>query len=445
MKADGAFFPRPAWFYSFSFAPNYVAKSIFPSGHDYVKYLYDVAEQFGIVDKIQLNTDVLSTEWIEQDSEWELQICQTHDQYWQTSDSCGQHAVETIRAKVVISAVGVLTSPSKWPSDVQGCESFTGQLLHSARWPENPDLEGKEVVLVGSGCSAAQLAPALLKTKIKSLTQVMRTPPWVVPRLEEPGGQEAYARWAPRIYGSIPGLGLAVRMLTCGLSELLWYAVFQRRGGPLRRKEEAASLSHMRALAPVEYHQMLTPNYQMGCKRRIFDCAWLCGMHDQRFQLETRPWRSARNATITVGDMHNEKVYHADVLILGTGFEATQFLHFLSVIGRNGLSLHGLWATRGGPHAYLGVGVDGFPNFFMVLGPNTFTGHTSVMMAIENSVDCTMRLIKPIITGDVDSIEPRAAVVQTWLEGIRRDMQNTVFSGCQSWYNNGGYNSVMYP
>ena len=434
---------RPALFYSFSFAPNYLSKTIFPSGRDYVDYLYNVVECAGIADKIQLNTEVMSLEWIEKDAEWELHVSQVYGQ-----DPRGKEtkAVETVRAKVVISAVGVLVEPSEWPSGVASRDAYNGQLLHSARWPDKINLDGQDVVLVGSGCSAAQIAPALLQTKVKSLTQIMRTPPWLVPRVEEPGGRDAYSKWAPRIYGTIPGLGYTVRMLLCIVSELLWYTAFQRPNGRLGKQEEASCLAHMRALAPIAYHDQLTPNYQLGCKRRIYDNDWLRGMHDPRFMLESRPWRSAADTSITVGDGENAKTYRADTLILATGFEATQFLQPISVVGRHGLSLHGLWATRGGPHAYLGTAVDGFPNFFLVLGPNTFAGHTSVMMAIENSVDHAMRLIAPVLNGQVESVEPKTIAVQTWLADIRRDMARTVFAGCQSWYNGGGgYNSVMYP
>ncbi|UDD61923.1 hypothetical protein AFCA_009261 [Aspergillus flavus] len=346
-----------------------VEESVSWRGRDYIDYLYNVVERAGIADKIQLNTEVISLEWIEKDAEWEQYISQVYGQ-----DSRGKktEAVEIVRAKVVISAVGVLAESSEWPSSVASRDTYNGQLLHSARWPDKISLDGQDVVLVGSGCSAAQIAPALLQTKVKSLTQIKRTALWLVPRVEEPGGRDAYAKWAPRIYGMIPGLRYT----------LLWYTAFQRPNGRLRKQEEASCLAHMRALAPITYHDQLTPTYQLGCKRRIYDNDWLRGMHDPRFMLESRPWRSVADTSITVGDGDNAKTYHADTLILATGFEATQFLQPISVVGRHGLSLHGLWATRGGPHAYLGTAVDGFPNFFLILGPNTFSGHTSVIMAI---------------------------------------------------------------
>ncbi|KAJ5248554.1 hypothetical protein N7468_000005 [Penicillium chermesinum] len=436
----------PAFFYSFSFAPNYMSKTIFPSGRDYVDYLYNVVEEAGIADKIQLNTEVKSVEWIEEDAEWEIQACTTYRQESCGADPSVARFTEIVRAKVVISAVGILVEPNGWPPGVSGRDTYRGELIHSARWPAKTNLDGKDIVLIGSGCSAAQIAPALLQTNVKSLTQIVRTPPWLVPRIEEPGGRKTYAKWAPWVYGTIPGLGYTVRMLLCGISEVLWYAVFQRPDTSFRQREEASSLAHMRALAPVAYHEQLTPKYPLGCKRRIYDNDWLRGMHDPRFLLESRPWRSAADRSITVGNKDDVKTYPADALILATGFESSQFLHPISVLGRHGLSLHGLWATRGGPHAYLGTAVDGFPNFFMILGPNTFAGHTSVIMAIENSVGHAIRLIKPILNGEVESVEPKAAAVQTWLAGIRRDMAKTVFSGCQSWYNGGGGNNpVMYP
>ncbi|THC97909.1 hypothetical protein EYZ11_002607 [Aspergillus tanneri] len=406
-----------------------------------------VVERAGIADKIQLNTEVSNVEWIEEDSEWELQI-----NYINSIANSRLDRTETVRAKIVISAVGILVEPNDWPADIRGRDSFTGQVIHSARWPAAANLDGKDVVLVGSGCSAAQIAPALLQTNIKSLTQVMRSPPWLVPRAEEPGGKEAYANWAPRIYGSVPLLGFSMRMLLCWVSEVVWYTAFQGKNDKLRQKEESLSLQHMRSIAPEKYHSILTPSYSLGCKRRVFDNDWLRSMSDPRFTLVNKSWVGAEGGNIMVGGAKDSEgfsetdTYHADTLILATGFDATQFLQPVSVLGRQGLSLHGLWATRAGAHAYMGTAVDGFPNFFMIMGPNTFAGHTSVMMGIENSVEYVLRLIQPVLSGHMETVEPSTAAVQKWVHDIRRDMKSTVFEGCKSWYNGyGGYNSVMYP
>ncbi|KAE8353276.1 hypothetical protein BDV28DRAFT_165050 [Aspergillus coremiiformis] len=428
----------PTVFYSFSFAPNYHSRTIFPTGREYVEYLHSVAERAELIDKIQLNTEVISMEWIEQDAEWELWIChrnperETGTTEEQSTSHHGKRE-EVIRAKVVISAVGILSKPNEWPADVPNRDAFDGQILHSSQWPVESDLDEKDIVLVGSACSAAQIAPALLRSNIKSLTHIIRTPPWFVPRMEEPGGEAAYAKWAPWIYSTIPGLG------------------FLREHVRLRQQAEASCLAHMRALAPAKYHAMLTPTYSLGSRRRIFDNNWLKSMSDPRYTLTNRSLLSVQGTEVTVGSKEpnppeEPDVYHADVLILATGFNATPFLQSVAVHGRQGLSMHGIWATRGGAHAYMGTAMDGFPNFFMIMGPNTFVGHTSAIMSIENNIDYVLRLIQPVLRGDVESLEPKATAVQSWLHDIRRDMKDTLFEGCPSWYNgNGAYNSVMYP
>lgn len=150
----------------------------------------------------------------------------------------------------------------------------------------------------------------------------------------------------------------------------------------------------MRALAPITYHDQLTPTYQLGCKRRIYDNDWLRGMHDPRFMLESRPWRSVADTSITVGDGDNAKTYHADTLILATGFEATQFLQPISVVGRHGLSLHGLWATRGGPTCLSRHSSGRIPQLLLNFGTkHIFRPHISHYGDLEqcrpcNATDC---------------------------------------------------------
>ncbi|CAD6444311.1 3f3e1e4a-572a-44b1-b610-0d636aac6843 [Sclerotinia trifoliorum] len=242
-------------------------------------------------------------------------------------------------------------------------------------------------------------------------------------------------------------------MMICWMSELLWYTTFIRKNLKLRQMSEKTSLDHMRKLAPEKYHSMLTPQYSLGCKRRVFDNDWLQSMSDSRYTLTTQPWLSVEGSKVTVGisDANSDLSalpcsYPVDVLILATGFKASQFLHPLSVEGRRGASLHRTWQERGGPQAYMGTCIDQFPNFFMIMGPNTFVGHTSVIMSIENNIQYILKMIAPIITGNVTSLEPKPEAVVKWTQDIRKDMQETVYETCQSWYNDSGtWNSVIYP
>ncbi|KAL3449172.1 hypothetical protein BJX65DRAFT_306236 [Aspergillus insuetus] len=251
-------------------------------------------------------------------------------------------------------------------------------------------------------------------------------------RLEEPGGKEAYAKWAPRIYGTVPLLGFFVRMLICVVAGSHWL-FFKRINYKSQKQAAASSLAHMTALAPPKYHRMLTPQYPVGCKRRIWDSDWLKSMHDSRFTLVSG---NASSKEIT------NRTLKADTLLLATGFNTTGFKHYVPVVGRNGISLQDQWATR----AYTCTAVDGFPNFFMVGGPNTLTGHTSVIMTIENTIEYILRLIKPVLTGHISTVEPKPEAVQAWDRAIQSNTQATVFRACTSWYKGQkGRNVAVYP
>ena len=446
-------------FYSLSIAPNYTSKTVFPSGAEYLDYLHGVVKRFDIADHIDLNVEVEGAQWIESEQEWELEVRRVVSDGSEARWVQDEHELPRaekrakIRAKVVVSAVGILTRPSHWPERVSDREAYTGKVLQPVQWPEEIELSGKDIVLVGSGCTAAQIAPALLETDIKSLTHIMRTAPWILPRTEEPGGRKAYAKYAPKVFGTVPLLGLMVRTAICWLSELLWFVAFQRRNVKLRKLIETSCLDHMRKLSPTKYHAMLTPGYSLGGKRRVFDNDWLKSMHDPRYILTMQELLGMSEKSVRVAQCKPQagapplpNSYPADILVLATGYQATRFLNGLSLVGCDGRDLRSIWAERGGAQAYMGTSIDGFPNFFMIMGPNTFVGHTSVTMSIESSVELILKLIAPILSGEVVTLEPTQAATEQWSQGIKEDMKETVFDGCPSWYNaNGLENSVMYP
>jgi cation diffusion facilitator CzcD-associated flavoprotein CzcO len=137
---------------------------------------------------------------------------------------------------------------------------------------------------------------------------------------------------------------------------------------------------------------------------------------------------------------------NADVIVLANGFEATQWLHPLPVFGRSGISIHDVWEARGGPQAYMGTAVDGFPNFFLICGPNSANGHSSLILTTENMVNYVTKIIKPVLRGEAEYAEVKKAALEKWQDGIQRDMKNTVLVGCKSWYmDKEGFNSTMYP
>jgi cation diffusion facilitator CzcD-associated flavoprotein CzcO len=235
------------------------------------------------------------------------------------------------------------------------------------------------------------------------------------------------------------------------------------------RQYEAKLIEHMHKTAPEKYHAILTPNYEVACKRRVFDAAWLPALNDPRIELTTQPVTGIQAHSVTLGPGSvyppaeprkpntnatssppaPERHIPVDVIILAHGFAVHRWLHPLDVRGRGGRRLHDVWAARGGPQAYLGAAVDGFPNFFIVWGPNTVTGHSSSLLAVENVVELVLRFVAPVVLdGAVATVEVKREAELAWARDMQAASRRRVFSsgGCRSWYvDEKGWNSVTYP
>lgn len=316
------------------------------------------------------------------------------------------------------------------------------------------------------GCSAAQFVPALTQSpyNAKSVTQIMRSPPWVMPRTIPPFGTENWEKYSPKLLNLVPGLARSFRTMLFALTELEFYRIFKEtpRTAKKRKEVEAKLLNHMKTTVPEKYHEILTPDYAVGCKRRIFDATWFPGLNDPRIDLTTQPITSVQPKGVTLGPGRtypdprivtgkaptDEVKLPAEVIIQANGFELTTWLHPLKVRGKGGNLLQDVWDERGGPQAYMGNAMDGFPNFFIIFGPNTATGHSSVVLASENMVEYTLRFIEPILNGDVKIAEVKKESEVAWTRMMQEKLKNTVWSngGCRSWYKTeNGWNATAYP
>jgi cation diffusion facilitator CzcD-associated flavoprotein CzcO len=467
---------RPAIFYSFSFSPNPKWTSLYPQGREIVKYLQGVCNKYQIVDKIQLNTDIRECQFLEDEQVWEVTLehlmtgvgdLSEHDRAQRIKEN-GRAAVyvseEKIRAKVLVSCVGGLVEPKVWPENVPGKDKFQGEIFHSARWRYDVDLKDKDVVVVGTGCSAAQFVPQLTKKYgAKSVTQLMRSPPWVVPKMVAPGGDQGWEKWSPWLNTHIPGFGKAIRYSIACMAEYDWRLFgSEDYHEKERNKVEVQLLAHMKKTVPKKYHEILTPDYGVGCKRRIFDATWFPGLNDSNIELTTLPLTSISEKSVTLGpgrtypdpkDTNSSAPTHevtipADVIILANGFDVTKWLHPLEIHGRGGKKLHDVFDERGGAQMYMGTALDGFPNFFTIFGPNTATGHSSVILASENMVNMSLKFIGPIINGDVDIVEIKKEAELEWARDTQAALKKRVWNtgGCRSWYQTeAGWNSTVYP
>lgn len=283
---------------------------------------------------------------------------------------------EIIRAKVLVSAVGGLVEPRDAPADVPGWDTFKGDVFHSARWNHDVDFNNKDVVVVGTGCSAAQFVPRLTKApyNAKSVTQIMRSPPWVVDRITAPGGDEAWSKWSPIVLKYIPGLMRMMRYSVAAGAELDWRLF---GGGEWHEKErkklEAKLVERIKKTVPEKYHEILIPDYGVGCKRRIFDNTWFPVLHEEQVDLTTLPLTEVREKSVKLGPgrmypdpaittskvSNEDREVPADIIVLANGFDTTRWLHPLTVIGDEGQDLVDMMQKRGGPQAYQGTAFDG--------------------------------------------------------------------------------------
>ena len=425
-----------------------------------------------------MNTDVTEIRWLEDEGLWEVLLTHmapgagdlSRKERQQRIRDHGRESVyvsqEVVKAKIVVSAAGGLVEPNAFPSSIPGREEFQGEIFHSARWKHEVDLNGKDIVVVGTGCSAAQFMSALTEHpyNVKSITQVMRSPPWVIPKMPPPGGEENWENWSPFFFERIPGLARVFRTLLYIFGEKDWYSIFQDTPGNQRNREklEANLLENMRNKVPEKYHEILTPDYAVACKRRIFDDAWFSALNSPKCNLTTKPLTRIQARSVTLGPGRNyptpedtasrvptEKVeIPADVIILANGFELTTWLHPLKIYGKRGALMQDVWDERGGPQAYMGAVMDGYPNFFMIFGPNTATGHSSVLLATENMVNYSLHFIKRILAGDIKTAEIKQKAEIAWTRDIQAKLKGTVFSsgGCRSWYfTDDDWNSTTYP
>ncbi|KAK6853422.1 FAD/NAD(P)-binding domain-containing protein [Apiospora arundinis] len=466
-KYPGVACDVPALLYSFSFAPNYGWTSLFPPGHEIVEYLRDVCSKFGITDHIKLNTEITEARWCEAEEEWELTLTHLVEHSGDLSAADrrararenGEASVylgsERVRAKVLISCVGGLVEPKAWPSDVKGVESFQGPIFHSARWDDRVDLTDKKVLVVGSGCSASQLVPCLTQAPYhaKSVMQIMRSPPWVNPR---PATPRLWRKYSWRILSNVPGLGKLLRFLLFLGAESFWLLFGQSDASAKRRKRfEARLLNHMEKTVPEKYRGMLVPDYPAGCKRTVLDGQWLECLNDANVELTLRPLRSVQAMSVTLGpgpvDSTEEKANEtvevpADVIVLANGFDTANYLHSLKVTGIGGKSLQATWEERGGPHAYLGLGVDQFPNFFLILGPNTLSGHSSAILASENAVSYILNFVPGILSGEVRTVQVKTSALLEYTADVQARTKTKIWPKCHSWYvGNSGWNSAVCP
>lgn len=404
--------------YSFSFARNPDWTRRYSSWSEIQAYLRGCTERFGVLPHVRFDHEVQKATWSEDAQHWILET--NHGRY--TADA-------------FVAACGALSEPSipKLP----GLERFRGKTFHSARWDHDYELAGKRVAVIGTGASAIQFVPQI-QPKVAKLSLFQRTPPWVLPRFDRPIGERQRA-WMRRS----SALSWLARQRIYVTRELIGTMFFEPR---LAQVLEGLAKKYVeRTVKDPALRAKVTPSYTIGCKRVLISDDYLPSLNAPNVDVVTSGIRSIEEDAVVTSDGVRHEV---DAIIFGTGFQVQEYPFKNRVIGRGGRSLEDVWLDAGTMTAHLGTTIHGFPNFFVIQGPNTGLGHTSVIIMIEAQIAHVVNALRFMKRHGYASVEPKAAAQAAFVAEVDRKMQTTVWKtgGCASWYLDArGRNSTLWP
>ncbi|KAJ7334902.1 hypothetical protein DFH08DRAFT_785005 [Mycena albidolilacea] len=404
-------------FYSLSTDLNPDWPSTHGSQADTQEYWRKLTAKYDLYSRTVFNRLVVSAEWNAKEQLYHI-----------TTEDVASGERFSTTAKILISAIGILELP-KFPN-IAGVSSFKGDMFHSARWDTGVDLRGKKVAVIGNGASATQFVPVISQDPSVQITEFCRTPNWFFAPIR--ADFSPLWKWAFR---NIPGAMRFYRFCLYLRSEMLYVFVFAHKY--IRTKYTVTAKDYIVRTAPKEQLEDLVPTYSLGCKRMIFDTNFLGALHRPNLKLNWDGIQSiCEDGIIT---KKGEKLTF-DVLIFATGFTADRYP--LTVVGDKGKTVQDYYDSQGGPKAYLGTTVPGFQNLFLIAGPNTTTGHTSVILTEELQINYIIQLVKPIVDGLVATLDVTPRATDAYNDVIHARLSKSVFVECISWYRSGGEGKV---
>ncbi len=413
----GAACDVPSHLYSFSFAPNPDWSSSFSPQGEIQDYLRRTADDFGVRPHLRFGTEVRHARWDE------------GRQRWHVETSTG-----SLEAQFLVSATGALSEPSL-PA-LPGLETFSGTTFHSARWRHDHDLAGERVAVIGTGASAIQFVPQI-QPRVGHLSVFQRTPPWIIPRWDR-----RFTRPERWLFRHVP---VVQRLARTGIYWSREAYVFGFAFDPrLMKAAELVARAHLRRQVPdPELRARLTPDYTIGCKRILISNDYLPALTRPNVDLVTSGIAEVRERSIVTADGDERPV---DTIIFGTGFHVTDMPVASRLVGRGGVLLADHW--RDGAHAHRGTTTGGFPNLFMLVGPNTGLGHSSQVFMIESQIDYVADALGHAAARGAATVGVRPDAEAAWNERVQADMEGTVWTSgqCASWYlDASGRNTTLWP
>lgn len=412
----GAACDIPSVLYSYSFAPNPDWSRAYSGGAEIQRYIEDLVQRYGLRDHIRFNTEVTALQFDESTGSW-------------TADTASG---EVFTGRAAVLAAGPLANVS-WP-DIRGLDSYTGYKIHSARWDHDYDMTGKRVAVVGTGASAVQIIPELVKTAAK-VKVFQRTPGWVLPRMDFP-----HPRWAREMFRRVPA--------TEKLARQAWYwgheaaAVGMVWDTPVTTAIQWIAKANLRHQVRNPWtRRQLTPDFRAGCKRMLMTSDYYPALQRDNCKLITWPIATISPNGIRTADGIEHEV---DCIVFATGFDVCKAGTPFPVAGCDGRKLADEWSS--GAYAYKSVAVHGYPNLFLTFGPNSGPGHNSALVYMEAQIDYIVEAVG-LITGRGLTLDVRKDRQDRYNAEIQRKLAATTWnSGCSSWYLTAeGHNSTMFP
>ncbi|MBN3791487.1 alpha/beta hydrolase fold domain-containing protein [Burkholderia sp. Ac-20353] len=413
----GAACDVPSHLYSFSFEPNPRWSRTFAPQPEIHAYLQHCARKYGLARHLRFGAEVAHARYDEPHALWRVTL----------TDGT------TLSAALLVSGTGQLSRPAR--PNLPGMEAFRGHAFHSAHWDHAYLLAGKRIAVIGTGASAIQFVPAIADS-VKTLTVFQRSPAYMMPRPDHayrPWQQALFRRlpWAMKLHRAAIYVRYESRAVAfTRFNGLMKFAV----GRPFRQLLA-------RQVPDAALREQLTPDYPIGCKRILLSSNYLAAMSKDNVELVTQRIRRVTQNGIETADGTHHPV---DAIVYGTGFAATEFLSPMRITGRGGLDLNDAW--RRGAQAYLGMTVPGFPNFFMLYGPNTNLGHNSIVYMLESQIAHVMRCVRAMRRAGATAIDVDARRYGRFNLHVQQRLAGSVWSGCKSWYvDASGHNSTNWP
>jgi cation diffusion facilitator CzcD-associated flavoprotein CzcO len=399
----GAACDIPSHLYEYSFAPNRWSRRYAPQA-EIQAYVEGVARRFGVLDKVRTGTEVASARWDEQRGRWLLET------------SAGRH-----EADLLITACGQLSVPSRPP--IPGMDEFEGPSFHTAEWRHDVDLAGKRVAVVGTGCSAIQVVPAI-QPEVAQLDVYQRSPGWTLPKMDFEYSARAHA-----VFRRVPTLRRLDRASIFAFQEFAAAALTDKRWLlPLLRALGRRQISS--AISDSELRRKVTPTDEFGCKRIMLTDEWYPTLTEPNVELVAERIEAfTRRGICDASGVERP----ADAIVLATGFASHDFVAPMEIAGRDGRSLSEAWAEVA--RAYLGLSVPNFPNMFLLYGPNTNGGSGSVVNTLECGVGHVLAALAEMDRLGAERIEVRPQAAEDFDRELRAALAGTVWhSGCRNWY-----------